>query len=149
MGNVRRTKLESFFEGNEDRILYVGETVRFESFSSFRVNISSQNEGVRLRRLSDQNDVRQAARVFVDGEEVTERLWYVADSNPYKRWLEDDFEIPAKYTKGKKSLNIRIVPVSMSKEGKILGMKLNIRCFVIIIKYYKSIPPCTPHNKVS
>ena len=31
MGNVRRTKLESFFEGNEDRILYVGETVRFES----------------------------------------------------------------------------------------------------------------------
>ena len=39
-------------------------------------------------------------------------------SNPYKRWLEDDFEIPAKYTKGKKSLNIRIVPVSMSKEGK-------------------------------
>lgn len=81
MGNVRRTKLESFFEGNEDRILYVGETVRFESFSSFRVNISSQNEGVRLRRLSDQNDVRQAARVFVDGEEVTERLWYVADSN--------------------------------------------------------------------
>ena len=118
MGNVRRTKLESFFEGNEDRILYVGETVRFESFSSFRVNISSQNEGVRLCRLSDQNDVRQAARVFVDGEEVTERLWYVADSNPYKRWLEDDFEIPAKYTKGKKSLNIRIVPVSMSKEGK-------------------------------
>ena len=118
MGNVRRTKLESFFEGNEDRILYVGETVRFESFSSFRVNISSQNEGVRLRRLSDQNDARQAARVFVDGEEVTERLWYVADSNPYKRWLEDDFEIPAKYTKGKKSLNIRIVPVSMSKEGK-------------------------------
>ena len=118
MGNVRRTKLESFFEGNEDRILYVGETVRFESFSSFRVNISSQNEGVRLRRLSDQNDVRQAARVFVEGEEVTERLWYVADSNPYKRWLEDDFEIPAKYTKGKKSLNIRIVPVSMSKEGK-------------------------------
>ena len=82
------------------------------------MNISSQNEGVRLRRLSDQNDVRQAARVFVDGEEVTERLWYVADSNPYKRWLEDDFEIPARYTKGKKSLNIRIVPVSMSKEGK-------------------------------
>ena len=85
MGMYVRTKLESFFEGNEDSILYVGEIVRFENFSNFRVNISSQNEGVRLRRLSDQNDARQAARVFVDGEEVTERLWYVADSNPYKR----------------------------------------------------------------
>ena len=55
---------KSFFEGNEDSILYVGEIVRFENFSNFRVNISSQNEGVRLRRLSDQNDARQAARVF-------------------------------------------------------------------------------------
>lgn len=87
--------------------------------------------------------------VFVDGEEVTERLWYVADSNPYKRWLEDDFEIPAKYTKGKKSLNIRIVPVSMSKEGKNTWNEAEYQVFVIIIKYYKSIPPCTPHNKVS
>ena len=32
--------------------------------------------------------------------------------------MEDNIELPAKYTKGKKSLNIRIVPVSMSKEGK-------------------------------
>lgn len=133
MGNVRRTKLESFFEGNEDSILYVGEIVRFENFSNFRVNISSQNEGVRLRRLSDQNDARQAARVFVDGEEVTERLWYVADSNPYKRWLEDDFEIPVRYTKGKKSLNIRIVPVSMFEEGNFTWNEAEYQVFCYII----------------
>ena len=120
MGNVRRTKLESFFEGNEDSILYVGEIVRFENFSNFRVNISSQNEGVRLRRLSD-------------GEEVTERLWYVADSNPYKRWLEDDFEIPVRYTKGKKSLNIRIVPVSMFEEGNFTWNEAEYQVFCYII----------------
>ena len=114
-------------------ILYVGEIVRFENFSNFRVNISSQNEGVRLRRLSDQNDARQAARVFVDGEEVTERLWYVADSNPYKRWLEDDFEIPVRYTKGKKSLNIRIVPVSMFEEGNFTWNEAEYQVFCYII----------------
>ena len=31
----------------------------------------------------------------------------------------------------------------------ITRMKLNIRCFVILFRYYKSILPCTPHNKVS
>ena len=133
MGNVRKTKLESFFEGKEDGVLCMGEVVRFKNCSSFRVNILSQNEGVRLRRLSDQNDARQAARVFVDGEEVIERLWYVADSNPYKRWLEDDFEIPARYTKGKKSLNIRIVPVSMSKEGRIAWNEAEYQVFCYII----------------
>ena len=133
MGNVRKTKLESFFEGKEDSVLCMGEVVRFKNCSSFRVNILSQNEGVRLRRLSDQNDTRQAARVFVDGEEVIERLWYVADSNPYKRWLEDDFEIPARYTKGKKSLNIRIVPVSMSKEGRIAWNEAEYQVFCYII----------------
>lgn len=36
--------------------------------------------------------------------------WYVADCNPYRRWLDDEFEIPAEYTKGKSELKIKISP---------------------------------------
>lgn len=114
VGNVRREKLENYFEGNEDSVVWVGEVLRFDEYSSFKVDISPKNEGVRLRRLSDQCHPRQAARVFVDGEEVDTRMWYVADHNPYKRWLEDDFEIPARFTRGKNRLNIRIVPVDLT-----------------------------------
>ena len=67
------------------------------------------------------------------GEESAERLWYVADSNPYKRWLEDDFEIPVRYTKGKKSLNIRIVPVSMFEEGNFTWNEAEYQVFCYII----------------
>ena len=61
---------------------------------------------------------QQAARVFVDGQEVTEHSWYVADSNPYKRWLEDDFDIPARFTSGKSSVSIRIIPINKENEDK-------------------------------
>ena len=63
---------------------------------------------MRLRRRSDQQQGRQRARVFVDDVPVSERTWYFADSNPHRRWLEDDFEIPASYTKGKERIRIRL-----------------------------------------
>ncbi len=77
--------------------------------SEFTVAICKENEGVRLRRRSDQLWGRQRAQVFVDGVPVTERTWYRADRNPSLRWLEDEFEIPAKYTKGKEQIRIQLV----------------------------------------
>jgi len=79
-----------------------------EGFSEFTVAIDPRNAGVRLRRRSDQITGRQRANVFVDGELVAERSWYFADRNPYKRWLEDEFEIPAKYTAGKTDITVRL-----------------------------------------
>ena len=76
--------------------------------SEFTVAIRQDNRGVRLRRRSDQQQGRQRARVFVDDVPVSERTWYFADSNPHRRWLEDDFEIPASYTKGKERIRIRL-----------------------------------------
>jgi len=55
------------------------------------------------------------ARVTVDGKLVTERPWYSVDfEKTYRdiRWLDSDFEIPARFTKGKKKITIRIVYVS-------------------------------------
>ena len=77
--------------------------------SEFTVAIRKENEGVRLRRRSDQRFGRQRAQVFVDGVLVTERSWYRADRNPSLRWLEDEFEIPARYTKNKDRIKIKLV----------------------------------------
>ena len=63
-----------------------------------------------LRRVSDQEKGRQKAAVFVDGEQVTEYPWYVADHNPCKRWLEDEFVIPARYVRGKEAVTVRVAP---------------------------------------
>lgn len=77
--------------------------------SEFTVAIHPDNVGVRLRRRSDQYFGRQRARVFVDHKPVTERTWYRADRNPHLRWLEDEFEIPARYTKGKSKIHVKLV----------------------------------------
>lgn len=63
-----------------------------------------------LRRVSDQEKGRQKAAVFVDEERVMEYPWYFADHNPCKRWLEDEFVIPARYVRGKETVTVRIVP---------------------------------------
>lgn len=80
----------------------------FTGASAFTVTIRPDNDGVRLRRRSDQQFGRQRARVYVDGKEVVERAWYVADRNPHRRWLDDEFQIPASYTRGKDAVRIRI-----------------------------------------
>lgn len=90
-------------------------THRFMSYGagaelSFRVSINPANEGVRLLRTSNQKQHRQLAEVYVDGVKVVERNWYHADGNPHMQWLDDSFVIPGKYTAGKKTVNIRIVP---------------------------------------
>lgn len=117
LGNVRKEKLHSSFEGGVDDTIITGEVCRFDGESRFRVKILPDNNGICLRRLSDQSVGRQAAKVFVDGNEITDRLWYVADKNTYKRWLEDDFDIPSELTTGKTSVEIRIIPIDKCETG--------------------------------
>jgi hypothetical protein len=35
-------------------------------------------------------------------------MWYWADNNPHRRWLEDEYEIPIAYTLGKDQLRLKI-----------------------------------------
>ncbi|ANY71427.1 hypothetical protein BBD41_01885 [Paenibacillus ihbetae] len=100
--------LESAYEGDHDNKLVRDTGHETEGFSEFTVSIRPENRGVRLRRRSDQITGRQRANVYVDGIPVTEKCWYYADRNPYKRWLEDEFDIPASYTEGKKDLRIKL-----------------------------------------
>ena len=100
--------LESYYEGDEDDTLVRDTGHETEGWSEFIVTIHPENAGVKLRRRSDQMTGRQRANVYVDGTLVAERSWYVADRNPYKRWLEDEFVIPASYTAGKSDIAVRL-----------------------------------------
>ncbi|TLS49026.1 DUF2961 domain-containing protein [Paenibacillus antri] len=100
--------LESYYEGDDDHRSIRDTGHEIEGWSEFVATVHPENAGVRLRRRSDQMTGRQKANVYVDGALVTERSWYAADRNPYKRWLEDEFDVPAAYTSGKSEITIRL-----------------------------------------
>lgn len=104
--------LKSFYEGDDDDVEVCDTVAVFDGALTFDCKVDGQNTGVRLRRRSDQINGRQAARVYVDGALIEERIWYAPDRNPYKRWLDDEFEIPAHYTQGKSCLRICIEPIA-------------------------------------
>jgi hypothetical protein len=109
-----------WYDGEFNNILFKAPSIEDDgvSFSQevvFLVNIDAANQGVRIRRRTDKENNRQCANVYVDGLLVKERPWYSVDfENTYCdiRWLDTDFEIPASYTKGKKSITLKIEFVS-------------------------------------
>jgi len=89
--------------------------------SEFVVKIDQANEGVRLRCRTDKENNRQLAKVYVDGKLITERPWYTVDyEKTFRgiRWYDTSFEIPAKYTAGKKKIRVKLDHVS-SENGSI------------------------------
>ncbi len=78
--------------------------------SKFTMRIASNNQGVDLRRRLDQGIANQSANVYVDGRLVG--TWLMAGSNPYHRWADSDFIIPAGYTRNQTSINVKIQYVS-------------------------------------
>lgn len=126
----RRTRCEmltAFFEGDDDDVAVRGCAAAYEGSLTFECRIDENNRGIRLRRQSDQRTGRQAARVYVDGECVQERVWCAPDRNEYKRWLEDEFEIAARYTRGKSHVCIRIEP--LAQDGQIAWNQAAYRVF--------------------
>lgn len=118
---AKRAELTSYFEGDDDELALTRNGYRFEgkcpdaSGSRFLVKLHEDTDYVILRRVSDQKVGRQRARVLIDGAPTAE-AWYFADHNPYKRWLEDEYVIPAKYVQGKEELEVRIVPERVNGE---------------------------------
>ena len=83
--------------------------------SQFTLQIDPKNNGVRLRRRTDKENNRQLSRVYIDGKLVTEHPWYSVDfERTFRdiRWLDSDFEIPASYTRAKKTITVRIELIS-------------------------------------
>ena len=103
-------QLVSSFEGDDDKRVLSEEGRPATAAVTFTLATERHNEGVRLRRLSDQQEGHQAARVFVDGQDAG--VWRQPLRNPHDRWLEDGFELPAGLTAGRRQLEIRLVPVA-------------------------------------
>jgi len=74
---------------------------------TFKLSIDPDNQGVRLRRRIDQGIPRQRAQVYIDGKYAG--CWYYGYQNEYLRWFDLDFEIHPDYTRGKSSLNVKLV----------------------------------------
>jgi hypothetical protein len=89
----------------------------------FSASVLPDNQGVKLRRMLDYAppDIpgqelnkrpkpliapAEAARISVDGAQVGE--WYTPPRHARLAWLEDDFEVPARFTVGKKQVKIRL-----------------------------------------
>ena len=118
---TRQDKTGKFwYDGEFNNVLFKtppieDDGVAFNGYSQFTVKIDPANRGVRIRRRTDKDNNRQRANVYVDGVLVCERPWYTVDyEKTYRdiRWLDADFEIPARYTAGKSVINLKIEYVS-------------------------------------
>ena len=111
-----KKELSSFYEGDKDDVT-VSDCGNYSfTYSEFQVKTDPENRGILLRRRSDQEFGRQAAKVYIDGTEVSERLWYFADRNSIKRWLDDEFMVPGSYTEGKTQITVRIEPLVLDNK---------------------------------
>lgn len=69
------------------------------------------NEGVKVRRRVNRHMANvQKANVYIDGRIIPDAPWYVCDLPvPGEMAFRDsDYEIPAKYAKGKTSITIKL-----------------------------------------
>lgn len=114
-----------WYDGEENNILFpvppvADSGVSTEKGSRFVVKIDAKNKGVRLRRRTDKENNRQLARVYIDNVLVAEGPWYSVDfERTFRdiRWFDSDFEVPARYTRGKSKIRVRIEPIS-SETGR-------------------------------
>jgi hypothetical protein len=102
--------LTSPFEGDADEpVTDDGRATRGEV--TFRLELDRRaRHGAVLRRLSDQAEAGQAARVLVDGRPAG--TWAQPLGNRARRWLEDEFELPPALTAGRESVTVRLVPLA-------------------------------------
>ncbi|MFC7405869.1 glycoside hydrolase family 172 protein [Georgenia alba] len=101
--------LTSTYEGDHDDVQVTDTVERTTGPVSFTLAVDPRNDGVTLRRTSDQVRAGQAVRVTVDGRDAG--VWRQPLANETHRWLEDTFELPASLTHGRRALDVELVPL--------------------------------------
>ncbi len=100
--------LNAIFEGDDDRLLRENGRATTDKIT-FEIKVVRRNQGVHLRRLSDQAEAYQTVAVYVGG--TFAGTWQQPLGNTTRRWLEDTLELPSALT-AKRTLTIRLVPHS-------------------------------------
>lgn len=98
------------YEGTEDTLPVVGSVRSTQGPITFHVQIDPANQGILLRRTSDQANGFQSADVVVDGTPVGN--WLQPRANTFHRWLDDTYLLPPSVTAGKAQLTITLTPTA-------------------------------------
>lgn len=107
-GGAEPTELTSVFEGDDDTTKVTAETRAAQEPVSFTLSAPSDNNGVQIRRTSDQQEAFQSVQVTVNGEDLG--TWLQPQGNTTQRWLEDVFSVPASVSAGKDRLRVELTP---------------------------------------
>jgi len=101
--------LISQYEGNDDIRPIAGLVRTTPAALTFRVQITPDNHGIRLRRTSDQTTGYQSADVAIDG--IPAGIWLQPRSNGLHRWLDDTYLVPESLTAGKAQITVTLTPI--------------------------------------
>ncbi|MGO1740099.1 MAG: DUF2961 domain-containing protein, partial [Actinomycetaceae bacterium] len=143
-GGGEAEELSSTYEGTH-RPTAVTEDVRTsEEAVSFTVSVAEDNDGVWLRRTSDQAVGYQGVQVEVDGEVVG--TWQQPLANETHRWLDDSFVIPASLSQGSEgTIDVVLTPI----EGAAPWSAASYEVESIVSPVEDSTPPSAPGNVVA
>jgi hypothetical protein len=107
-GDAGDQLLVSEYEGSDDARAIAGLVHATNAPITFHVLISPDNQGILLRRTSDQAAGYQSAEVAIDGTPAG--IWLEPRSNNSHRWLDDTYLVPGRLTAGKNLVTISLMP---------------------------------------
>ena len=110
------------YDGDFDDLVITNTGRAHKGTSQFTLSLFPINAGAILRRTFDQGVANQKANVYVDGALVG--AWYRAGSNGVHSWRDDDFMIPASFTSGKSSIQVKVQFLSASNDWTEFAYKL-------------------------
>lgn len=127
-GTYKGASLESNYEGNYlYTVVYDSGFYHKSGQISFNIALNPDNHGVRIRRRSDQGVSCQKAYVYVNDNYAG--TWYDPQSNDVLRWYDSEFDIHPKFTKGQKSVNIKLVINKSDDMYNFTDFEYHIFCF--------------------
>jgi hypothetical protein len=104
--------LISEYEGNDDTRIIAGLVRATQAAITFHVHINPDNQGILLRRTSDQTTGYQSADIAIDG--MPAGTWLQPRSNNSHRWLDDTYLVPGSLTAGKALITVTLTPTPES-----------------------------------
>jgi Protein of unknown function (DUF2961) len=107
-GDAANQLLVSEYEGSDDTRAVAGLVSATHAATTFHVLINPDNQGILLRRTSDQLAGYQSAQVAIDG--TSAGIWLEPRSNNSHRWLDDTYLVPGRLTAGKNLVTVSLTP---------------------------------------